>query len=493
MKRAVVGLLGLVALLGGAAPVAGQVIQLKSGETLVGKILDAPHEDGLTFQRLDTGGVLDLRWEHLSVESAGRIRAMAGLSTDDLSEVTVPAVAIRYEIGGGGMDRIVGRIVGESDSQITVRRLGVDFPIQRSAIKEHRTVEVPAREVYSPSEFYSEKLAELAPGDDADKHILLGDLMMRVGDFEHAALHYDSAAKLGGGKQKNTLEGKIKRLERFKTAAAESLELEKIRTLLARRDFEKGVAAIEAFKEKFPAGKLQDEFARLQRRFEKARQQHLVDQVVSMWYRTIAALARSKAGEASLGFEAARAYAEEQMGQDIRSRVQKALDLAPEVVEEMWAARLEERSAPRPERYHYGLGSWTLGAETITKNTTQAKAESEEEKSDADQRMERLVKRIKEAQERARRAQAQQSGRGEQEDTPEQWWEDASIDERTQWLRAYYAEHGGDLVVKAAFLDGCLTCGATGRLTIYGQSGEAEQAKCPTCRGTRFKRWVRAQ
>ena len=68
------------------ADVSGQMVQLKTGEVLIGVVHDA-HEDGLEVQRLDNGGVLELTWDQLSPDSAGRIKTLWNLSLDDEGEV----------------------------------------------------------------------------------------------------------------------------------------------------------------------------------------------------------------------------------------------------------------------------------------------------------------------------------------------------------------------------------------------------------------------
>ena len=56
--RAALAVLGAF-LVGALAPLPGQAIQLRTGEVLVGEVVDATSE-GLSFRRLDTGGFLDL-------------------------------------------------------------------------------------------------------------------------------------------------------------------------------------------------------------------------------------------------------------------------------------------------------------------------------------------------------------------------------------------------------------------------------------------------
>ena len=138
-----------------------------------------------------------------------------------------------------------------------------------------------------------------------------------------------------------------------------------------------------------------------------------------------------------------------------------------------------------------------MGPEAITKGTVQGKSnEGTKKKSEKDQEMERIIKRIRKARERARRALAKRSAgrKGENEElTPEDWWDKASANERVGWLRAYYAENGGDLKVEGAYLDTCARCAGKGSLTVFQDTGETKQEKCNTCHGTRFKRYFRAR
>jgi hypothetical protein len=183
------------------------------------------------------------------------------------------------------------------------------------------------------------------------------------------------------------------------------------------------------------------------------------------------------------------------MGKDIRERVIGMTELSADEVEEFWGKRFEYPPALRPLRYPYGIGSWTLGKEKVLKDTKQ-EGESGKEKqlSPEEERLEKMTRRIKEAQERARRSLAQ-SGQaaGPREETPEDWWKSAKAEERKVFIQAYYAETSGDLKVEAAYLSECYTCAGEGFLRVLGSSGREQKAQCPTCHGTSFKRIVRAQ
>ena len=77
--------------------------------------------------------------------------------------------------------------------------------------------------------------------------------------------------------------------------------------------------------------------------------------------------------------------------------------------------------------------------------------------------------------------------------TPDQWWSDATRDQRRVFLRAYYAEFSGDHKLVSAHADQCITCAARGFLEVIEASGKIAKQTCPTCQGTAFKRWIYAK
>ena len=79
--------------LAGFAP--AQAVQLRTGEVVVGEVTDATG-DGLTFRRLDNGGLLELRWEDLSSACATQIKRMKGLVVEDGEEILVEADVIVF-------------------------------------------------------------------------------------------------------------------------------------------------------------------------------------------------------------------------------------------------------------------------------------------------------------------------------------------------------------------------------------------------------------
>lgn len=477
-------------------PLSAQTIQLENGALLVGKVEGAPNDDGLTFKRLDNGGVIDLRWDQLSRQSALKLKQMLGLSVDDASEVMITADVLTFE-AAGRRDSIIGRVVEETSNDFIIQRLGSRIPIPRAKIKGRSTKQVPVLEVLTEEQFYYEKLAEIDPGDDADKHVLLADFLMRVRAYDLAQKHLERAKDLGGGSQPSLLDGKMRRLLLFKGAQEERALLDEIEVARARRQFAKGLELIEEYGKRFPNGKLKTDFEATKERFGSTRERALLARVTELFYKSIRSVAEHKATESGTSLEAVRSYAETQMGKDIRAKVIAQLDLTADEVEQFWSQRLDDanQAAQRSFKYPYGEGSWILGEARIMKDTAAAQDPAgEKEKSSEEKRIEALARRIKEAQERAKRALSASGGQADtnREETPEEWWKDASAELRKVWIQAYYVENSGDLKVDAAYVNPCLMCTGDGFLRILGSSGKEQKLKCPTCHGTRFKRVVRA-
>ena len=77
----------LVALVG----LPGQTLQLADGKVLLAKVDGVPDGEGLRVKRLDNGGVLDLRWEHLTTSCANTIKRQFDLMGDTQDEILVRA------------------------------------------------------------------------------------------------------------------------------------------------------------------------------------------------------------------------------------------------------------------------------------------------------------------------------------------------------------------------------------------------------------------
>lgn len=478
-----------------AAPVCGQGVQLKDGTILLGEIVE-PGDDGFTLKRLDNGGVLELRWSQLSPASSDRLKQIFRMSVDDAGEVLSSADVLEVRSPGGGSQTFVGRIVGENENEISLLVRGQVYRLARQSIIRRTTSTVPVLELQTRDEYYGEQLQALQPGDDADLHVQLADLMMRVRDYDRAEVHLNQAQALGGGRQPRELAGKIERLKLLQGAKAERDMLDEMATARNRREFAKAGALIAEFEKKYPQSRLKQELTLEKERYRRDRDRVLAKRVLDSWLRAVSDFSSRKATETGVTLSQARQFAEAELGKMVRAHVARLYELPPDEVDRFWSLRKDRDVVPttstRIERYAYGIGSWVLGADKVLKDTKQGSSEQKDPKQESaeEREFERLARRIAEAR---RRAQQAQGGQQQKAYTEEDWWRAAQPNERRLWIRAYYAEYGGDMEVLNAYVDPCVACGGEGRIEVIGDTGRPVKVNCATCQGTRFTRSFRAQ
>ncbi len=472
-----------------------QAVQLADGRLLAGDVQNVTGE-GLVLVRVDTGGVLQLRWDHLSAESASELKRTFNLSIEDESEVMVEADVITYTAPTGRNEEMIGRHVGGNGEVVEIRSRGLTVQIQKKTINSWVKRPVAATSVLTKTELYHSKLAEVAPGDDADKHIQLADIMVRAGDYDHAQEHLKRADDLGSSKQPQALRAKLARVTLYKAEAGERALLDQVKVARHRRDFTRGRELIAEFEKKYSQSKLMPEMTAEKQRFESARERFYIDRVVNTWMGQITLVSKAKVVESGVTLQAARDFAETLMGKEIRKRVAERLTIPVTEAETLWGKRISSGVLTTSTQYSYGVGSWVLGEKKILAGTQQEKAQKSDggkDKSQQQQQDERLQRKIQDFLKRSEQAQ-KNAGTAPKEDTDEDWWASASPEERVNFLRSYYAEFSGDLELVSSHVAPCQTCAAEGTLPVLGTAGGQEQKiKCWTCKLTRFRRSLRAR
>lgn len=470
---------------------AAQTVQLADGRVLLATVEGVPDGQGLRVKRLDNGGVLDLRWDHLSAACALAIKQSFDLVGENQDEALVRCNEVEYLLNGSKQTQI-GMIVETTSEHVVVQAKGVAFRIPRDSLRTVRSVEVPVTQVFTKDEYYAQRLAALQPGQSSDKHMLLAEELIKVRDYDHAAEHLAKAKELGNSKNPSHLDALLLRLAKFKEAAKEVKQLEEIGACRSRAkppDFEKGLKLIAQFEKDFPQSKLKAEFDREKARFTAVRAKVLSLMVADQFRRSIQVVAEKKISEPGTTIQAAREYAESKMTDDIVARLVATTKLEAAEVKQLWADRANHPGGKRSEHFSYSIGSWVLGEDAIMKDTDQSKAAKPDPAAaptDTTQ-ADKLKKLMKEALDRRR--QADQGQEGTKQLTEEDWWNGATPVERNGWLRAYYAEFGGQLVLTYRSVERCISCYAAGTTLSIGTDGKMEQVPCFLCQRTK---WVRS-
>jgi hypothetical protein len=357
-----------------------------------------------------------------------------------------------------------------------------------------RKRDVPALEVYTADEWYAKKLAEIEPGEDADKQIALAEELRRVGDFARAEQHLLAAEALGGGRQASQLPILLQRVRNLRAAEAERELLAQIRIMRNRQQFEQADALMAKFRSEYPDSKLMLELERESERFAEALAGYAVERLRVGWDQAVRRVADDHIRDPQVTLAAARAFAEDKMADEVFAKLAKTLEIEVDELKAYWADRAAHGRG-RAVIYSYGVGSWVLGPEQIVAGTKAAgdggAGGAGGGAGEQDPELDRIIRKLRENRDQQRRSGG--GGAGGQEETEEDWWRAAERSDRAGWLRAYFAEFGGQMEVTNAYSNPCPNCEAAGFITVLGDSGREQKQKCPVCHGTKFTRLFRAR
>lgn len=476
-----------------APRLAAQTIQLADGKLILAVVEDQPDGDGLRVRRLDNGGLLELRWDQLAPAAALALKRKYDLAGETQDEVLVHADEVTYDVRGQKQS-VIGKVTNYGIDSITVTQRGVQYTIKRTDLGPVRQIDVPVAQVYTKDEWYGIKLTDLKDAGSADQHIVLAEDLIKVRDYDHAAEHLKTARELGNSRDPQRLDNLSQKLARYKDNAKERELLDDIQACRSRGnlvEFEKGRKLIAQYLKDFPTTRLKTEFDNEKTAFEAARTRFLTRQVADTFRRGIQSLADKKVGE-GVTLDAARKYAESNMTDELFERTAQQLRLELEETKTLWAGRGGFTEAKRTEHFAYNLGSWILG-KGVTKGTDAEKGKGNQEAADGGnaREIDKLARAMKQALER-RRAATQGQGQAQQEQTEEEWWQDATRAEKNGWLRAYYAEFGGQLQVTFATVSPCVSCYGRGVNVEMGPDGKPIQVPCFLCHGTKWMRSIKA-
>jgi hypothetical protein len=400
---------------------------------------------------------------------------------------------------------IEGVIVSREGNMFTVKTEGnlQELPKSRVATIE-QGLRIPALDVYSVDELYNQYAALASPTDPASQWEL-AETCERLYAFGRAAEHYAKVAELDPAFRAAELANILPRA-RQKALQQEQLDyLRESDRLRKRGQWDKALERLLAFEELYPNSALVTDALKQKSRLEQARDVFALDYVKRRWFYWMKRLTRELATENN--FTAARAYADEQLSEDIQKAVladvqQKIRkDAQLEGIKQVFAARRKVRY----DATTYSNGTWLIGAEAAQRGANDDPNQAAAPVSEADAARaayaEKIAQFVKNQKIASRGRQAQ-----DQEDLAQRFWESFSSIDRSMWLLAYYAENAGDLELRPRpTLRPCNTCAGKGAIEILltgggsvpdqssGGNNSASNRQlqtCPTCQGVQVVRGV---
>ena len=482
------------------------IVRLKDGTFLFGEVV-AHDEAGIQVRRLDTGGLIRLKWGHLFPAEENALRTRLGYKDQSGEEVRVEADRLKLDDGTERVGIIFDRTA--NDFFLRVKNTTVAIPKGRVVAPADK-VEVNALDVYTKDQLRDIKIAEIVP-QDAQGYLELGRYLVRIHDIRGALESYRKAQTLDSAFHPEEVSATISRLE-VQAARQEEVDwIDSIDSARGRKDFPKALELCQVFAQKWPQSTFLSEVNGKKQRIEEERAETLRRKVVLGYYTYSEKLAGKAGGTRDMTQAEAQSYAEGTLAKDVLAKVSEEAkrlqaDITPEQVRAIWQKRGKLASAHRSV---YGDGTFILGAEKAQKGLTKEKEEKKKDEPSSEEK--EIAEKVKKYIEKYQKEQKRLAGEATEEEAPEAWWRGARSSERQQWILSYYAEYGGDMELIRPFAEACQTCGGAGVLTVFetatgsgggsqsggsrssgGQSsqGGTSQVACPTCHKVQIRRGV---
>ncbi len=478
----------LLALLLLAPGAAADIVRLLDGTLLHGEITDFDEASGFTLLRVDNGGRVRLRWEHLPPAEVERIKASRGFTGEEPRPFLVNVVHLLMKNGTTETGVLVDG--GPADAYTLRRRNGTDsFP--RAYVRSVETGRADGQEIFAPDELYAELVAELGAPATAAQHFAVAVACEGAGLYQHALEHYEAVQQLDPALKKELIAARLPRIRIKIEDRVETAALDTIRNRLSKNEFDAALALVAEFRGQFPASRQLGDLAALEGQVSQRRRDHYGARVISDYHSFLGKTLNEIARRDGMSLGAAMEVLDSSLHAGVVDRLAAAYHMTPEGIEELW----KQRQGGSVRTSSYGTGTFILG-EKKALNWVGAEEPADEPPAAATPGQDDLQKRIEEAlKKREEEAKKRAAKSASEKDlsaglTADEWWAGNSTDDRVRWLTSYYAEFSGHLVVLRAKPRNCRICNATGYIDGLNEKGEVIQVTCTTCKGLKVERLV---
>jgi hypothetical protein len=458
--------------------------------------------DHLEFALLATGGLVRVPWSMIEPGQSAELQSRFGYVDIVAEEIMIDAERLVLTSGGS----IEGIIVSREGDSYLVKSEGNLQAVPKSRVQTiEQGLRVPALDVYSAEELYNQYAALASPTDPASQWEL-AETCERLYAFGRAAEHYAKVAELDPTYRAAELANILPRVRQKMDNQVQLEYLREADRLRKRGQWDKALERVQAFDELYPNSPLLLDAQKQEARLVQARDAFAKEYVKGRWFHWMGKLTRELAKENTLA--AARAYADEQLSEEIQKAV--LADLQREIWKDAQLEQVKQIFAGRRKVQYkattYSNGTWLIGAEAAQRGAEEADPAAAEPTSETDANRDALAQRIKQFMKNQQIASRGKKAE-DQEDLAQRFWELFSSNDRSMWLLAYYVENSGDLEVRPRpTLIPCNTCAGKGAIEILltgggsapeetrsggGNANSGQQLQtCPTCQGVQVVRRV---
>ncbi len=482
------------------------MLRLRSGGIHWGAIVD--HDpDAFRFSLLAHGGLAELKWTMLDPSQELELREQFGYIDVATEELLVDVETLILVDGTE-----VSGVILSRDGEDFLLKVGGSLQVvpKSRVVRTLRGQRLPALDVYSREELYTMHAAKAADDDPEDQYEL-ARLCEQILDFDHAIEHYEAVLDLDPATDRPEVGFALDRAKLKAEQQAQIDYLRQIDILRRRKRFDEALVLADAFADTFEGSPLNSDALKMRDRVLVARDDAIRELVRRQWSDQTRKIARATAKK--LGYQATVAYCDEAFSEDVLNMVTGTVKdqvsdvIEPEEVLAYWATRKKVRF----QNATYGVGTWLLGEEQAVAGTDDKSGKEQVKGNERDSERQALEKKIEaflknQSQARRRRSQDEES------DEHEAFWDSMTLDQKAQWIRAYYVEFSGDYELRDhPTMHNCPGCAGRGvREVIFsgvasssgqkqgGRSGGSGKKKsggpqlvaCGICRGIGVQRRV---
>jgi hypothetical protein len=474
--RRPVAWLAFAALLSGSRPAHAERVALKTGETVLGKVItERTNVNVLVIEDYVSGGQREFVWEAVDDADARRLQQANGII--DVGNTMVPGELVVYRLntGTGEIRGIVEKVEGGA---LFLRNVSSKDPLKIALadVVTREPIELDPQEIWTLDEVVKKRFEEKEP-QDAQAWFLFGQFCERVGAYERAKEAYDTVATDEAYLQRDLARAASVKMAALIADKGSFDELRDLRVAMGASLWKRVREGTDTFLTRHPdaSDPVKKKLDELKAEFTKKRATYFADVAGKTFGPIARRLIELKVRPKDAVFNDVQAWIRKDVIEEAFDKLLKDFQLRDAAVTAEEAKSFFEarpKKANGWKRASYDSGSFLIEPAKIKPPSGQPKPAAGSSKKNNNSGPAVVIPVPKPP-------------------TRDTWWESASGEVRARFWWATFVEKAGLFEVQPKRdRIACSTCDAAGKLTKLGTSGASLEYLCPRCGGSQYDQVV---
>lgn len=470
LARRPVTWLAVTALLMAAKPAHAERVPLKTGETVLGRlVVERSNVNVLVIEDYVSGGLREFVWEAVTDADAHRLRMF--LKIEDVGNAMVSGELVVFRLNSG-TGEVRGMVEKVEAGFLYIRNVSSKEPLKIAVadIVTREPIELEPQDIWSLDEVVAKRKAENEP-QDAQGWFLFGQFCERVGAYEQAKEAYDTVATDETYPQRELARAASVRMAALIADKGSFDELRDLRNAMGANLWKRVREGVDTFLTRHPEASepVKKKLEELKTEFTKRRVTYFGDLAGKLFAPIARRLIELKVRPKDAVFNDIQAWIRKDAIEESFDSLLKQLQARdPAVTAEESKAFFEARpkKANAWKRASYDSGSFLIEPAKIKPPSGQPKSPTTKKNNNSGPPVVIPVPKPP---------------------TRDTWWETASGEVRARFWWATFVEKSGlfEVQPKRDRL-ACSTCDAAGKLTKLGTAGASLEYLCPRCGGSQY-------